>query len=80
MTLPKHLDDAVAKLEQASWQIEQVRAQPVTLENLREWLEGLTNYAKATTEIQQLNNESLHEKIHELASRIGLRKFPSSGS
>jgi hypothetical protein len=77
MTLPKHLDDAVAKLEQASHQIDQARANPLTLENIREWLEGLTNYVKATTEIQQLNNESVHEKLHDLAGRIGLRHFPS---
>lgn len=80
MGLPKHLDDAVARLEQASKQIDEARAKPVTLETIREWLEGLTNFAKATTEIQELNNESIHEKLHELAGRAGFRQFPSGGA
>ena len=79
MTLPRHLDEAVAKLEQASYQIDQARAKPLTLDSVREWLEGLTSYVRATTEIQQLDNESVHEKLHELAGRVGLRQFPTAG-
>ena len=78
MTLPKHLEDAVKKLEEASNRIDKAKDKPVTLESLQEWLLALTYYSRATSEIHQLNNESLHEKVHELASRIGLRKFPSS--
>ena len=77
MTLPKHLDEAVAKLEQASYQIEQARAKSLTLDSVQEWLEGLTGYVMAVTEIQQLNNESVHEKLHDLAGRVGLRQFPT---
>ena len=79
MTLPKHLEEAVAKLEQASYLIEQARAKSLTLDSVQEWLEGLTGYVKAATEIQQLNNESVHEKLHELAGRVGLRQFPTGG-
>ena len=80
MALPKHLDEAAAKLEQAASRIEEARAKPVTLESLQEWLVALTDYSMAGSEIHQLNNESIHEKLHELAASIGLRKFPSAGS
>ena len=77
MTLPKHLTQAVAKLESAFARIEQARAKPATADSLQEWLEALTDYSVAVSEIHQLNNESIHEKLHELADRIGLRHFPS---
>ena len=80
MALPKHLTESVSKLEQAASRIEEARAKPVTLESLQEWLMALTDYSMTVSEIHQLNNESIHEKLHELAGRIGLRKFPSAGS
>jgi polysaccharide deacetylase 2 family uncharacterized protein YibQ len=76
VTLPKHLEEAVAKLQEASSRIEEARARPVNLETLQEWLAALTDYSLALAEVHQLHNESIHEKLHELASRIGLRKFP----
>jgi hypothetical protein len=80
VTLPKHLEEAVAKLEEASSRIDEARAEPVNLETLQEWLAALTDYSMTVAEVQQLRNESIHEKLHELASRIGLKKFPSAGS
>jgi hypothetical protein len=80
VTLPKHLEEAVAKLEEASSRIDEARAEPVNLETLQEWLAALTDYSMTVAEVQQLRNESIHEKLHELASRIGLKKFPSGGS
>ena len=68
MALPKHLDEAAAKLEQAASRIEESRAKPVTLESLQEWLVALTDYSMTVSEIHQLNNESIHEKLHELAA------------
>lgn len=80
MALPKHLENAVARLEQASSRMEVASKAPLTLESLRDWIAALTDYARSSVEIQELNNESVHEKLHELAGRIGLRQFPSSGS
>lgn len=80
MTLPKHLAEAVVKLEEASSRIGEARAKPINLETLQEWLAALTDYSMTVAEVQQLENESIHEKLHELAARIGLRKFPSAGS
>jgi len=76
MAIPKHLDEAVARLNEASAHIDEARAKPLTLESLREWLVGLTNYAVAISDIQTFNNESVHEKLHELAGHVGLKKFP----
>lgn len=80
MALPKHLEEAAAKLELAAIRIDEAKAKPLSLESLQEWLVALTDYAMTVSEIHQLNNESIHEKLHELAGRIGLRKFPTAGS
>lgn len=42
------------------------------------WLESLTAYCEALADIHTYNNESIHEKLHALAGRMGLRKFPST--
>lgn len=80
MTVPKHLEDAVDRLKEAEFRIDEARQGPVTCENQKVWLEALTDYCRALSEVQAYCNESIHEKLHELAARIGLRKFPSTGS
>jgi hypothetical protein len=78
MTVPKHLESAAAKLKEAERRIEGARGGPVTCENQQVWLEALTDYCMALAEIQAYNNESVHEKLHDLAGRVGLRKFPAT--
>ncbi|MDE3017648.1 MAG: hypothetical protein KGI53_01395 [Nitrospirota bacterium] len=78
MALPKHLDEAVARLKGASLQIERVRAKPATLDNQQAWLAALTDFSMALSDIQEYNNESIHEKLHEIAARAGLRQFPGT--
>lgn len=77
MTVPKHLEDAVARLKEAEFRIDEARRGPVTCDNQKIWLEALTDYCLALSEVQAYNNESLHEKLHELAGRAGVRKFPA---
>jgi hypothetical protein len=77
MTVPKHLDEAAAKMKEATLRIEEARRGPLTSENQKVWLEALTEYCLALSEVQAYCNESVHEKLHELAGRIGLRKFPA---
>ncbi len=77
MTVPKHLDQAAAKITEATFRIEDARQGPLTCENQKVWLEALTDYCLALSEVQAYCNESVHEKLHELAGRIGLRKFPA---
>jgi hypothetical protein len=75
MTLSKHLEEAAARLKDATWRIDQAREAPLSLESLRDWLLALTDYSMALSDIQRFNNESIHEKLHELAGR---RSFKSS--
>ena len=78
MTVSRHGEEAAGKLQEAARQIALAREGPDTCENQRAWLEGLTAYCAALADVHTYNNESIHEKLHELAGRIGLRKFPSS--
>ena len=77
MTVPKHLEESAAKMKEATFRIEEARQGPVTCENQKVWLEALTDYCLALSEVQAYGNESVHEKLHELAGRMGLRKFPA---
>lgn len=78
MTVSRHVEEAAGKLQEAARQIALAREGPNSCENQRVWLEGLTTYCEALADLHTYNNESVHEKLHELAGRIGLRKFPSS--
>jgi hypothetical protein len=73
MSLGKHLDEAVNRLEDAGCRIEDARAKNVSLDSLRDWLAALTDYAKALGDVQLLNNESAHEKLHALADHVGMK-------
>lgn len=73
MAVPKHLEEAVSRLEKAAARVELVREKPASLENHRQWLEALTEFVFALSEIHEYTNESIHEKLHELTARVGLR-------
>ncbi len=76
MPVPKHVDEAVARLEAAAGRIQEARLKSVSVESLHEWTAALTDFTLALSDIQSFNNESVHEKIHALAGRMGLRDFP----
>ena len=78
MTVSRYVEEAAGRLQEAARQIALAREGPDSCTNQRVWLEGLTAYCQALADIQTYNNESIHEKLHELAGRMGLRKFPSS--
>ncbi|MDH5741714.1 MAG: hypothetical protein OEY77_15445 [Nitrospira sp.] len=78
MTVSRYVEEAAAKLQEAARQVALAREGPDSCENQRVWLEALTAYCEALADIHTYNNESIHEKLHELAGRMGLRKFPSS--
>ena len=77
MAIPKHLEEAAARLKDASVRIKAAQAKPLTLESVQEWLIALTDFSSALSDIQAFNNESVHEKLHALAGRAGLREFPT---
>jgi len=75
MSLAKHLNEAAARLKDATRRIEAVRSKPVTPDNLARWLGAVSDFALALSDIQMYDNESVHEKLHELRERVGLKKF-----
>jgi len=79
MAIPRHVDQAAARVQEAGRRIEAARQQPLSLESAREWLEALTDFTLALSDIQAFNNESVHEKLHQLAARMGVKSFPTSG-
>jgi hypothetical protein len=72
MSVPDHVTEAASRIELAEARIEQARAKAPTMETLREWLEALTAYTEALSDLHRFTNESVHEKLHELAARVGL--------
>ena len=72
MALGKHLEQAIARLEQASFRIEEARNKPLSLESLRDWLGALTDYSTAASDIQRYAKESVHEKLHAIAAHAGI--------
>lgn len=80
MSLSKHLEAAVEKLKNAESRIGAARNKASSPEDLRLWVVALSDFCLALSDIQTFNNESVHEKLHELAERIGLKKFSSHPS
>jgi len=78
MALPQHVDEAANRLKGATARIEDARGRAVSLESLREWLSALTDFTQALSDVNAFNNESVHEKLHAFADRMGLREFPTS--
>jgi hypothetical protein len=70
MAIPEHLEEAANRLKEASFRIDEARAKAVSLESLREWLEGLTAYVLALTDVHQATNESVHEKLRKITWKI----------
>ena len=78
MTVSRHVEEAVEKLKEAEKQIAFAREGANTCENQRIWLEALTAYCQALADVHTYNNESIHEKLHELGGLAGVKKFRSS--
>ncbi len=76
MPVPKLLDEAATRLEVAQARIEAARAAPRTTENLGDWLDALTEYAEALSDVHRFTNESVHEKLHELSRELKVEGYP----
>jgi len=74
MTASKQLDLAARKMDEAMARINEARAQPFSEQSQREWLEGLTDFCFALSDAQEFNNESVHEKLHEIAGGVGAER------
>ena len=76
MSLAHHLEEATSRLEHASARIDAARERPASLDSLRDWVAALTDYVRAATDVHAYTNESVHEKLHELAGHLGLKDIP----
>jgi hypothetical protein len=72
MSLGKHIEQAIGRLEEASFRIDEARNKPLSLESLRDWLVAMTDYCTAASDVQRYANESVHEKLHAIASHAGI--------
>ena len=70
MSIPVHLEQAVARMKDASWRIDQAKDQPFSDKMVQEWLNAVTDFTTALSDVQRFNNESIHEKLHDLAGRL----------
>ena len=70
MAVSRHLGEAAERLEEARARIELARAGDGGL--TRQWLEAVTDYLFALSDIQRFANESVHEKLHELGAHVGI--------
>lgn len=75
MPVPRHLEEAADRLAAAERRIRIAKELAPSLKSLQEWLDALTDYAIASSDIQRFTNESVHEKLHELAGRTGIGPF-----
>ena len=75
MALPRLVDQAGARLEDAARRLAECRAASPSSENQKQWMIALTDYVLALTELHQFTNESVHEKLHQLAGFSGLKTF-----
>lgn len=72
MSLGKHLEQATSRLEEAAFRIDEARKKPQSLETQRDWLSALTDYCTAVNDVQRYASESVHEKLHAIAGRLGV--------
>ena len=73
MSLHHKIEEAAERFEVAGAQVADLRARGETAEeDTLEWLEALSEMILALGDIQALNNESVHEKLHAMASRLGV--------
>jgi hypothetical protein len=77
MTLKKQLEKAAERLEEAAARLQGASEEPVTLDSLAVRIDALTEYALALADIQAFNNESIHEKLQDLASRMARAAQPA---
>ncbi len=76
MSLARHLEEATVRMEHASARMDAARRRAATVESLRDWLSALTDYVLAATDVHSYTNESVHEKLHEMAERERVKLEP----
>lgn len=69
MALDKQLEKAADRLKIASLRIDEIRSKSASQDQMQEWLAALTDYALASTELHDLNLETLREDMDDFIRR-----------
>jgi hypothetical protein len=70
MAVTKLMEEAADRKEQAERRLTEMREATFTPGNLKAWLTALTDYALALGEVQEYSQQSIHEKLQELAQLV----------
>lgn len=68
MALIKHLEEAADRLKHAGARMKDARVKPITPESLHEWLNALTDYSFALSDLHDINTEAIQEQLEGLAA------------
>lgn len=69
MALLKHLEEAAERLKRASARMNAARTKSPSPENLHDWLDALTEYTVALSDLHDLNMEAIQERLDKLEAR-----------
>lgn len=69
MALMKHLEEAADRLKKSGAQMEEARGKPITAETMHEWLNAVTEYSFALSDLHDINMEAMQEQLDDLAGR-----------
>jgi hypothetical protein len=70
MSLAKHLEQATSRLEAARSVLRETREEVATIDGLKRRVDTLEQCVSALSEIQSYTNESIHEKLHRIATQL----------
>lgn len=76
MSLSRHIEDAAVRVKEASFRIEEARAKPLSLASVHEWLDALTDFVSALSDVHAYDNESVYERLNEIGTRLGVERLP----
>ena len=68
MALMKHLEEA-DRLKKSGAQMEEARGKPITPEIMHEWLNAVTEYSFALSDLHDINMEAMQEQLDDLTGR-----------
>ena len=76
MPLPEHMQQALSRLERADLKVKSASRKPDSPERIEEWLEGLTEYVLALSDLHELDREDLANELGVIKARLGLDASP----
>jgi hypothetical protein len=78
MAATEHMKASADKMEQAAARLLAAREGAFTPSGLQKWLSALTDYALALGEVQELSQQSIHEKLQQLTRALHRPNMPAA--